>query len=29
MVSRNESPNYFWAVIGVYVVLGLALLTVF
>ena len=27
--SRNGSPNYFWAVIGVYVVLGLALLTVF
>jgi hypothetical protein len=28
-VSRSESPNYFWAVIGVYATLSAALLTVF
>jgi hypothetical protein len=29
MVSRVESPRYFAAVIAVYIVLGIALLTVF
>jgi hypothetical protein len=29
IVSRAGSPKYFWAVIGVYALLGLALLTVF
>jgi hypothetical protein len=29
MVSRDESPGYFAAVIAVYIILGIALLTVF
>ena len=29
VVSRTGSPRYFWAVIGVYAALGIALLTVF
>lgn len=29
MVSRAESPKYFWIVVAVYAALGIALLTVF
>lgn len=29
MVSREENPGYFAAVIAVYIILGIALLTVF
>jgi len=29
VVSRAESPEYFWVVIAVYAALGVALLTVF
>lgn len=28
-IVREDSPRYFWAVIGIYGLLGLALLTVF
>lgn len=28
-ISRKESPGYFWAVITVYILLGVALLTIF
>lgn len=29
MVSRNESPGYYWTVIAIYAGLGIALVTVF
>ncbi len=29
MVAREESPRYFWGVIGCYALLAIALLTVF
>jgi hypothetical protein len=29
VVSRAESPDYFWIVVAIYAALGIALLTVF
>lgn len=29
VVSRAESPDYFWVVVAIYAALGVALLTVF
>ena len=29
MVSRKDSPEYFWVVTAIYIALGIALLTIF